>query len=1192
LEFKRLRLAGFKSFADAVEIELLPGLTGIIGPNGCGKSNLTEAMRWAMGEGRAGSVRAEAMDEVIFAGAAGRTARNIAEVTIALAREGESIEVTRRITRGDGSLYRLNGEEARQRDIQLLFADAATGSHAAALVGQGRIAAVIAARPAERRQMLEEAAGIAGLAVRRKEAEARLRAASTNLARVEDLGRELDLQVAGLKRQSRAAERHAELSGRIRSAQVFLLFAGWRMAAAQAGDARERAAHAANAVGVASARTAEAERVQSRAVDDSRTARDANARAVAAAEQCEREVEALAQARARSRQRDAELTAQSIALDRDLARETALADEGRAGLARSADEIARFEANAAALATEEHEAGRCLGAATVALPASERAMAEALEARALRAAEQSSLAERRETLRTALAQRSRELETIEREHRALLAISLTKQAPEPRSESIDSKVSSLIIAAECARVSLRAAEGEMETARTELAGARTSCERLRATLDTVQSEMDAGNAPLAKARAHLAAIEAEVAAFGERAEAKEGCLALSAAAGFERALVAGLGDDVYRPVGIAGEGWARIAPHADDPELPAGCASLGKYVTAPKELARRLAQVGVVESAEDGESLALRLAPGQRLVDREGALWRWDGFDQRRAGNGAAVARLSAESRLSVLRQELAAAHTILAPIEATAFDGTARRDAVLRSVQQAETIRARIAEQSLRAEARYTTCVRACAEAEARAARARAEAETRAARAEAEAEARRVRARDEEIARAGQLAAVDLARARAEEELSRAQTDLADAEARLGALPPVADAQARYDRALDAVGAQRLARDRATERLAAANRAQAEAARGFAAARDLLVTCDARVKVAQARLVDLAVRGAVLAKERADASVGDVDTEAAARRDAAQARAQANAAAASSAQLDAVAAAAIAALEIAREGHGATREGRAAAAAEADHAVRAVGELHRAISQAHDCEPSQLPNRFDFEPDDAPVDLREAELDRLVRERERLGAVNMRALVELEDARGRAEGLAAERGAVETAIARLRGSIGALNRDGRVRLLATFGGVDRRFRQLFATLFEGGEAKLALIDSDDVLDAGLEITAKPPGKAAQSLALLSGGEQALTAVALLFALFLENPAPICVLDEVDAPLDDANVERFCDLLREVAGNTATRFLVVTHNPVTMASMDRLYGVTMGEPGVSQLVSVDLAAAEALIAAA
>jgi chromosome segregation protein len=276
----------------------------------------------------------------------------------------------------------------------------------------------------------------------------------------------------------------------------------------------------------------------------------------------------------------------------------------------------------------------------------------------------------------------------------------------------------------------------------------------------------------------------------------------------------------------------------------------------------------------------------------------------------------------------------------------------------------------------------------------------------------------------------------------------------------------------------------------------------------------------------------------------------------------------------------------------GEARELRATARAEAEHQDAARLDLERLCGERFQCPPPLLPGRFGFgiEPGD-PAALAES-LDALTAERDRLGPVNLRADIELKELEEQALLTASEKAELDTAIARLRGSIGSLNREGRQRLQAAFTAVDGHFRTLFSDLFGGGEAQLALIESDDPLEAGLEIMAQPPGKKLQSLTLLSGGEQALTATALIFALFLSNPAPICVLDEVDAPLDDANVERFCDLLDRMAAETATRFLIVTHNAVSMSRMHRLFGVTMGEPGVSQLVSVDLQTAERLVAMA
>lgn len=272
-------------------------------------------------------------------------------------------------------------------------------------------------------------------------------------------------------------------------------------------------------------------------------------------------------------------------------------------------------------------------------------------------------------------------------------------------------------------------------------------------------------------------------------------------------------------------------------------------------------------------------------------------------------------------------------------------------------------------------------------------------------------------------------------------------------------------------------------------------------------------------------------------------------------------------------------------------REGRAAQEARADAATATEAAARARIAEDAGCTPADLSDRLALDPaaipDAAALDDRIA---RLRVQRDAIGPVNLRADEDKRALEEERDTLAAQRDELTAAIGKLRGGIAGLNREGRERLLAAFDTVNANFGTLFTLLFGGGEARLVMVESDDPLDAGLEIMCQPPGKKLATLSLLSGGEQTLTAMALIFAVFLANPAPICVLDEVDAPLDDANVGRFCDLLDEMTRRTATRFLVITHHAVTMGRMDRLFGVTMVEQGVSQLVSVDLSRAEALVA--
>jgi chromosome segregation protein len=286
------------------------------------------------------------------------------------------------------------------------------------------------------------------------------------------------------------------------------------------------------------------------------------------------------------------------------------------------------------------------------------------------------------------------------------------------------------------------------------------------------------------------------------------------------------------------------------------------------------------------------------------------------------------------------------------------------------------------------------------------------------------------------------------------------------------------------------------------------------------------------------------------------------------------------------------AAVASATEASASAREQRAGAEARAEAQNARRTEYARIALERFECVPQRLPEKLGFDADEVTdAETQSALLERLTADRERIGPVNLVAEQELAEIEADRTKGAEEAEELTQAIHRLRGSIGSLNREGRVRLLDAFEKVNGHFKSLFTTLFEGGQAHLELVESDDPLEAGLEIMAQPPGKRLSTLTLLSGGEQALTAIALIFGLFLTNPAPICVLDEVDAPLDDANVERFCELLERMTRETDTRYLIVTHNAVTMSRMHRLYGVTMIEKGISRLVSVDLGSAETLLAA-
>jgi chromosome segregation protein len=1136
MQIKRLRLTGFKSFVDPADLRIEPGLTGIVGPNGCGKSNLLEALRWAMGENSAKSMRGAGMEDVIFAGTASRPQRDFAEVSILAEQAGGpddgELEVVRRIERGAGSAYRINGRDVRAKDVGLLFADSATGAHSPALVSQGRIGAIIQAKPGERRQMLEEAAGISGLHVRRKDAEQKLRATEANLTRLDELISDQEARAAALRRQARQAERYRELSDRIRVAEARMIFARWRDAAAAADAAKQEAAAAEALVAERTAAQEAALAAQQVVASTLATARAAALAQRDRASEAMHRLATLRSERGAIDRRIAELHDSAARLEADKEREGALARD-------AADALTRLDSETEALSARIAEANARMPDLDAALADAERAardaevaLAQALAAQAAEAAETRVADAALAAGRTRAERATREAARVEAEMRAL-------GDPAP-------------LAAERQRAADARAQAahQAETARTGLARADAA---ERAAIDSRSRAQSAR----AEAHAELAQLDSEAAALSKatRPSGKERLIdRLTVAPGYERALAAALGDDLEAGLDPAGERhWAGAEPLPGDPAPPHGTTPLAAHVTAPPALARRLAQVLVAETDEGGP-----LAVGQRLVTLMGVLRRWDGYVAR-SGGAAAAERLERVNRLHAIEKA---------------------RPGAVRAVDAADAELARIEADIAEAKRSASDCRRLLDSAET-AGREAARAEDRAAAALERLD--------------GQRADLEGRRARIAAELEDAAGEVTRVEATRAALPDGSETSARVSALSSEAELRRTAAATARAERGALERDIASARERLAAAQAERRSWTSRAGEAARRIAEMDARATELADASAALAGRPAELDAAvtaAERASEEARIESAAAQLAEREAEAELRGTEAAVRAAGDALGEARELRAGAVARAEnHDLRRV-EMNRLSGERFECPPPVLSQRVGFDPESVrgPQDESAAH-DRLIAERERIGPVNLVAETELAELTTAAQTAATERDELIQAVHRLRGSIGTLNREGRQRLLTAFEAVDQHFRRLFTTLFNGGQAHLALIDSDDPLEAGLEIMAQPPGKKLQSLTLLSGGEQALTAVALIFALFLTNPAPICVLDEVDAPLDDANIERFCDLLEAMTRETATRYLIVTHNAATMSRMHRLFGVTMVERGVSRLVSVDLGGAESLLAA-
>lgn len=1151
MRFNKLRLNGFKSFVDPTDLVIHEGLTGVVGPNGCGKSNLLEALRWVMGENRASAMRGGGMEDVIFNGAATRGARHFAEVALVLDNsdrlapagfnDADIIEITRRITRDAGSAYKLNAKELRARDVQMLFADASTGSHSPALVRQGQISELINAKPKARRRILEEAAGISGLYARRHEAELKLSGADQNLLRVDDVLESLAQQLSTLTRQAKQAARYREIGEDLRRAEGQLLFRRWR----EADLARTEADGVLRQRVVQSAQTEAAARLAAKNVTAAEDVlpplREEEAIAAAILQRLILQRDQLNDQEQRARATIEALRARIVELTRDADREMGLNRDAGETITRLDWEIEQL------LRAHDGHDQNLAQSAEVARDASAQLT----------------------DLETHLSQATEDAARLAARHQSVQRMLADSRARVEKAEAETARAVHSVAAAQSARQLADIAFAEAEAAQQEAAELAAVAEEALILAEEARSQTQSTEAEAraikSEAEGEAAALRAEVNALSKliEREAQSGHQILDrlkVTSGYERALGAALADDLRNAEVTEDEatGWVQMPDYADPAPLPSGSLPLMDFVAAPPVLARRLAQIGLVD-ATDGPRLQSYLLRGQRLVSLQGDLWRWDGY---RAGAqdapSAAAQRLVQRNRLDQISADLAVVEGRLVTASAAHAALQSRLVDLARSDQMARDARRA-------ADARISEAGRVLARAEA----------------------------DKSIA-LGRVEAAELAVSRYGDAVDEARAQLEDALANSEDLPDLDTARTGLEAAKIAVEAARItmmsrrsAHDELRREGEARVRRRQEATKELSGWRHRQDTAERRMSELAARrseaeeeLIEAAAAPEEIAIKREE--LGDAISEAEQRR-------------AKAADLLSLAEAG---LRDAREGARSAdtlaseaREARARAEARSDAARETVTYAVERIAEEAGATPGQLLDTLKIDPDKMPnAEHLDSEVQRLKRARETLGAVNLRAEEDALAVTAEYDQLAQEKADLEEAIKKLRAGIASLNREGRERLLAAFEQVNVNFGTLFTHLFGGGEARLVLVESDDPLEAGLEIMCQPPGKKLATLSLLSGGEQTLTALALIFGVFLANPAPICVLDEVDAPLDDANVTRFCDLLDEMTRRTETRFLIITHHAVTMARMDRLFGVTMAEQGVSQLVSVDLKRAEALVA--
>ncbi len=1140
--FQKLRLIGFKSFVESSEFVFRDGLTGIVGPNGCGKSNLVEAMRWVMGESSSKNMRASGMDDVIFSGSIDHPSRNFAEVTLFLENDtfeladkfpdSHVLEVSRRIERELGSTYRINGREVRARDVQLLFTDAASGFRSKSLVRQGEISELIGAKPSVRRSIIEEAAGISGLHVRRQEAESRLKATEVNLARLDDIITQQEEQISSLRKQSKQANRYRNISSNIRQTEGMILILRWQELLKVQKVTEQKLAAAESLVNSNAKVFSKCVESETK-INEKLVIQRENVKKVELEHQrLELQKKELESDEQRITEKRIDLTSRIELLNEDLRRENHLVAEN------SEQEKELNKEKTELIVAEQKQAGihakltKKVSQAQNELQKSEKILQELTTTHAKQLARKGELENnqtdcenRIKRLESFLINIVYELTQISKETKQISKFeekqALVKKSREDleQAEQKAAKCEKAVLVARDLEKSSQVKFGEVDR---ELSVAKSEFRTLK---DLLSNNLENLGTPV------IDSITVEP--------------------GFEIALAVALGDDLNASTDEeATIHWGRAVPFRNDPKLPENIRSLATKVSGSKELERRLEQIGIV-SQTDGLINYRLLKPGQRLVTKEGDMWRWDGFVIKADAKSPAALRLEQRNRLTNLVG-------IITNLEKQSN----------KLAQKLETSQKKIevATKSER-EARYAVI------------------ELR----KIDAKAREDFALDERK--------LDQLKIRKDSQLevkTRTESELAEAKRELKKLTDETTREIELEEAAKNLEQLKKEVEERSETLAhvrvqtetATQQQQVRTTRLEAIDRELaMITIRKKSNLTQietlkSRHFDLEIELKQLRQkpkenekqrkivvEKISESVAELATKQ-------------NLLKQSETELISITTAKI----DAQNELVTAREELIRAEERFNTAKIQLEELQTNIQESFSCEPELAIEHLGIKRmEDIPeMQVCERKLERLEVERERLGGVNLRADEEMEEILKKKNKLQEEHNDLTSAIRKLRTGISQLNTEARKRFLEAFEKVNTEFQRLFKLLFNGGSALLELVDSEDPLESGLEIIASPPGKKAQQMTLLSGGEQALTCIALIFAVFLTNPAPICVLDEVDAPLDDANVERFCDLLDEIAKRTTTRYVIITHNPITMSRMQRLFGVTMAERGISQLLSIDL----------
>ena len=1133
MKFQSVRISGFKSFLEPTEIQMNRGLTGVVGPNGCGKSNIVEAIKWIMGENSARQMRGDGMDDVIFSGTNERPSRNFAEVSIkldnsekkapAIFNHYDEIEITRKIEREKGSVYRVNGKQVRARDIQLIFADNGTGARSSGIVGQGRIAQIIDSNPEDRRVILEEAANIKGLHSRRHEAELKLKGASDNLDRLSDIEQTYKEQLIELEKQGRKAARYRSVGERIRKAEATLFFNLMNNAKKEANDLDIQLKNANENVSQGQIKVAEHIKSQLHLANKIPDLKKDEAEKAATLQTLNITKIKLDEEKSSAQNALQNIINQINLINNDIARESEIKEDAKKSLSTLLTEEKNLKEDSENFSTKITKATD--------LVKKLRSISDAADDK---------------------------LSTITSE---IYSIKSDKSDLEKRINNLKQKIE--VTQNQLANFNIEDDKNRFKLDKEKIINLKKLIQENNQLNDGYNVELE----KLEKLETRL--VEEKNTAVFEFNKVNLEFDSLSTLLGrdtlnsntlektigninnLEEAIGSVLGETLLAPILSDDQSTENTTYWRDDfktispASLPESVIPIVTKITKSSILDTALKGVGIVNNKEIAFKLQKKLTFGQALTTPSGGLWRWDGFVQPQGVQNSYSERLQQIARLRLLQNKLPS-------LEENQSLSEKRLDECFNNIKKYkdDLSNLQVKLSSLISESNQLELQNTKVESKLLSSEALIKELKNTERMSLE----ELSELEKEFNNSLNLPSLLAEELKVRNNADQSRNELTDAMA--------AEQQIKSEESFQSRNLIQLGHQKENWKVREEE------------AKTRLISLEERLKTSQDEKNRLSTLPESFEKKEAELNIKI--EEAISNRNIAADQLVKNETSLNDADKQ---------VREAEKVVSTLREEMIKIEALLNLSKAKIQNIEERVFEKLKIKSTELNKFINTKEEDQPIksiEILEKTLQRLLNERETLGAVNLRAEDEMNEMLNKIEVMSKERVDLEEAIAKLRSGIFELNKEGRQRLKESFEEVNENFKQLFQKLFGGGNAELRLVGNEDPLQAGLEVLASPPGKKMQLLSLLSGGEQALTAISLIFSVFLCNPAPICILDEVDAPLDDTNVGRFCDLLNQIVDETNTYFMVITHHRLTMAKMDRLFGVTMEQKGISKLVSVDL----------